>query len=92
VDWTVAQTINRVIIYDGDNGDWTNTGYRFGNSGTVHFSDGSSVPYSGLNSTFVVLDFAPKTVTWFYVESGTAGGATCALTEVEAYNTDQWEV
>ena len=91
VTWTLPQTINRVIVYDGNYGDWPTTSYRFGNTGTVEFSDGSSVPYSGLNDTFLVLDFAPKSVTWVKVVSATAGGSFASLTEVEAYNTEQWE-
>lgn len=93
VTWSIPQTVNRVVIYDGSRqSDGTPfTAGRFGNTGNVTFSDGSSVPYSGLNDTFLVLDFAPRNVTWFRVTSTTAGGSSCSLSEVEAYNTDQWE-
>jgi hypothetical protein len=92
VTWGVPQTVNRVVVYDGGYqsvGTFANG--RFGNTGNITFSDGSSIPYTGLNDTFLTFDFAPRTVTWIRITSTTAGGSACGLAEVEAYNTDQWE-
>lgn len=91
--WNVAQTIDRVVIYCGSrqSGGGTFTNARFGNTGNVLFSDGSSVAWSGLNDTFVTLNFAARSVSWLRLVTATAGGSTAQLTEVEAFNTQQWE-
>lgn len=79
--WESPRIINRIRLYDRAN--TTDNA----NGGTLTFSDGSSIPVSGIptNGTMKEQTFSPKTITWvkFQVESGT--GPNVGLSEFEVY-------
>ncbi len=83
VGWTNAVTLDRVVLYDRPNlGDQIT-------SGTLTFSNGSSVPVGALanDGTAVSVAFAPRTVTWvrFTVGSVAAGTSSAGLAEIETW-------
>lgn len=94
--WSVPQTINVIKFYDG--GGHTDQAspydWYWGNTGTIEFSDGSVINWTGLPSNgFHVEAFAPRTVTWFKITSTDYDpnplnfSQAIALVEVEAFYT-----
>jgi len=60
MNWTSSQKINKIVLYDRPNtSDWSQ-------GGTLTFSDGSSVPVTGIpnNGGALEVTFPEKTVTW----------------------------
>jgi len=83
VDFTVAQIVGRVILRNRNNGV-----DQFGSTGTITFSDGSSVPFSGLalGGAPLTIDFPVKSgITWIQANGDALAGANAGLAEVEAY-------
>lgn len=84
VTWSDAQILNAVWLYDRPNGsDWFGSG-----SGTLRFSDGSTVAFSGLpnNGSLLEVTFADKSgITWLQVETSGSTGSNPGLSEVEAF-------
>jgi hypothetical protein len=83
VDWTVAQSINSVVLCDRPNGtdQWK--------SGTISFSDGSSVGHGNLDNggAPLTVNFAMKTgITWMRITSTNGTGLNIGLCEVEGYS------
>jgi hypothetical protein len=81
LSWPYLQSVNKVLLFDRTNStDWVQ-------SGTLTFSDGSSVPVSALpnDGSRLVVTFPTKNVTWmrFDIDSnlGLAG-----LSELEAFD------
>ncbi|HEU5222745.1 MAG TPA: discoidin domain-containing protein [Candidatus Lumbricidophila sp.] len=78
LDWTAAQTVNKVVLYDRVNtSDWSQ-------GGTLTFSDGSSVAVAGIpnNGTAREVTFADRSVTW--VRFQVAGSSGCnGLSEIQ---------
>ncbi|TCO55897.1 DUF7402 domain-containing protein [Actinocrispum wychmicini] len=80
--WATAQNLRRVVLYDRDNP------IDFTTGGTLTFSDGSSVPVSGMDNSGVgkMVTFAPRSVTWVEFQvTGTASSWRLGLSEIEAY-------
>jgi LmbE family N-acetylglucosaminyl deacetylase len=81
--WTNAVTLDHVVLYDRPN-----TGDQV-TSGTLTFSDGTSVPVGALNNdgSGVAVSFSPRTVTWVRLTVGSvaAGTASVGLAEFEAW-------
>lgn len=82
VDWSVAQIIGLINIYP-----FTDS---FGTSGTITFSDGSSVSYGATGSGAdgrapFPIEFAERAVTWMRVTSDGGGGTNLGIVEIEAY-------
>ena len=95
--WTAPQTINTIKFYDGGGytEGFTPHEWYWGNTGTVEFSDGSSIAWSGLpNNGTKVVTFAAKTVSWFKITSTDYNtdpnfyGQHKVLVEVEAFLTE----
>jgi LmbE family N-acetylglucosaminyl deacetylase/lysophospholipase L1-like esterase len=82
--WSSPVTIAQVNLYDRPN----LTDNILG--GTLHFSDGSSLPVGALpnNGVGLQVPFPPKTITWvqFWVDS--AVGTNIGLAEIEVLGTD----
>ncbi|MCD9025392.1 DUF7402 domain-containing protein [Cohnella silvisoli] len=82
-NWSASQTIDTIVLYDRlnliDNA----------NSGTLTFSDGSSIPVTGIpaDGSAKTISFTPKNVTWvkFTVSGGI--GLNVGLSEFQAYKT-----
>jgi hypothetical protein len=85
VNWAIPVRLDRVVLYDRPN---TSDGI---NSGTLTFSDGSSVPVGALpnDGTALSVPFAARTVTWvrFTVNSVPASTSNVGLAEFEAWGT-----
>ena len=81
--WTNAVTLNRVVLYDRPN-----TSDRV-TSGTLTFSDGSSVSVGALDNAgaAMTVDFTSRSVTWvrFTVNTVAAGTSSVGLAEFEAW-------
>ena len=88
VNWTAGQALDTVVLYNRSR----NTGDYFGPNGTLTFSDGSSVAYTGLPDTmgqgaYLVITFPRKTgITWMRVTTSGGGLGVGSLVEVEAYD------
>ena len=83
--WNQTVSLDHVVLYDRPNASDQIT------SGTLTFSDGTSVSVGALNNdgTAVVAAFAAKTITWarFTVDTVRAGGSSIGLAEFEAWGT-----
>jgi LmbE family N-acetylglucosaminyl deacetylase len=79
--WPVAQSVGRVILHDR-----INTADQI-LSGTLRFSDGSTIPVGNLpnDGAGQTFDFNAKTVTWVRLEVVTARGDNTGLAEFEVY-------
>ena len=81
--WSVGVTLDRVVLYDRPNTTDQIT------SGTLTFSDGSSVAVGALanNGSAVTVVFAPRSVTWvrLTVDTVLAGNSSVGLAEFEAW-------
>ena len=82
LSWGSSQTINDIKLYDRSN--LTDSII----SGTLSFSDGSSITVGSLNNAGLAMDipFSSKTVTWvkFTVTSGS--GLNVGLSEIQVFN------
>lgn len=80
LDWAAARTINTIRIHDRPNG------ADNANSGTLTFSDGTSVAVSGIptDGTPKVVTFANKTITWVKFDATGGTGGNVGLAELEA--------
>lgn len=79
--WPNPMTISQVVLYNRmDGSDQIQ-------SGTLTFSDGSSVPVGQLSiaGNGYLVSFPPKTVTWMQLNVTNATGDAVGLTEIEAY-------
>jgi LmbE family N-acetylglucosaminyl deacetylase len=76
--WTGPVTISRVVLYDRPNLTDNIT------SGTLSFSDSSTVPVGALQNdgSPLTVGFAPKTVTWMQFTVNTAVGQNIGLAEI----------
>ncbi|HQR26551.1 MAG TPA: PKD domain-containing protein [Nocardioides sp.] len=83
LNWTNAVTLDRVVLYDRPNASDQIT------SGTLTFSDGSSVAVGALNNdgSAVTVSFAPRSVTWIRLTVNTvrAGTSNVGMAEFEAW-------
>jgi LmbE family N-acetylglucosaminyl deacetylase len=79
--WPSPMTISQIVLYNRMNG------VDDVLSGTLHFSDGSSVPVGQLpmNGNGLPVSFEPKTVTWMQFTVDSAVGQNIGLTEIEAF-------
>ncbi|HEY3407421.1 MAG TPA: PKD domain-containing protein [Propionicimonas sp.] len=81
--WSSAVTLERVVLYDRPNLSDQIT------SGTLTFSNGSSVPVGALNNdgSAVTVSFSSRSVTWvrLTVDSVRAGTSNVGLAEIEAW-------
>lgn len=79
--WTSTQSITRVILHDRINTEDQIL------SGTLTFSDGSSIAVGTLTNdgTGVQFDFAAKNVTWVRLTVNSARGSNTGLAEFEVY-------
>jgi hypothetical protein len=83
LDWSGAVTLKRVVLHDRPNSVDQVT------SGTLTFSDGSSIAVGSLanDGSGVTVAFAPRNVTWvrFTVNSVSVGTVNVGLAEFEAW-------
>jgi LmbE family N-acetylglucosaminyl deacetylase/lysophospholipase L1-like esterase len=83
LDWTLAYTINKVVLYDRKN---TNDQVL---SGTLLFSDGTKVAVGALpdSGSALTVSFAQRTVTWvrFTIDTVKSTTANVGLMEMEVY-------
>jgi hypothetical protein len=83
--WTASVRLDHTVLYDRPNASDQIT------SGTLTFSDGTSVPVGSLNNdgTAVSVSFAPRSVTWVRLTVNTvrAGTSSVGLAEFEAWGT-----
>jgi hypothetical protein len=81
--WSSAVTLERIVLNDRPNASDQVT------SGTLTFSDGSSVPVGALanDGAAVSVPFAPRSVTWVrFTVTGVRGGTSnVGLAEIEAW-------
>jgi hypothetical protein len=81
LDWSSAQTINKITFYDRPNTtDWAP-------GGTLTFSDGSApITVSGIpnDGTPYSISFPDKTVTWVKFQVAGGSGGNVGLSELEA--------
>ncbi len=79
--WPTSVTISQVVLYNRQNGADDVM------SGTLRFSDGSTVPVGQLpiNGNGSLISFAPKTVTSMKFTVDNAVGANIGLTEIEVF-------
>ncbi len=79
--WPSTESINRVVIYDRDNA------ADNANGGTLTFSDGSSIPVTGIpnDGSAKEITFSPKNVTWVRFQVSGGAGPNVGLSEVEVY-------
>ena len=79
--WSQSQTISRVVLYDRPAGN-TNA-----NSGTLTFSNGSTVAVTGIptDGSPLVVDFAPRTVTSITFTTTGGTGSNVGLAEIAVY-------
>ncbi|USK36705.1 discoidin domain-containing protein (plasmid) [Bacillus sp. F19] len=86
--WDSTQKIGKIVLFDRNSRD------HHANSGTLSFSDGSTIAVSGLpkNGTSKTIRFAPKEVTWvkFDVSGGT--GTNVGLAEFQVFASTQHDV
>jgi len=80
--WPGAQTLSSITLHDRPN---STDNIQ---SGTLTFSDGSSMPVSALpsNGAGLTLSFAPKSVTWVRFRVDSAAGQNAGLAEFQAYS------
>ena len=80
--WPSAESIGRIVLYDR-----SNTTDQI-HSGTLTFSDGSTVPVPSLpnDGTGKAIDFAPRSASWvrFTVTSG--AGLNVGLSEIQVFH------
>ena len=81
LEWSTFQNINRVRLYDRVN--LTDQVL----SGTLIFSDGSSISVGALpnDGTALTVDFPTKSVTWVNFNINSAVGENTGLAEIEVY-------
>ena len=82
LDWNSSQTINKITLYDRSNlTDWAP-------GGTLTFSDGSSVPVTGIlnNGTGLDVTFANKNVTWVKFQVSGGSGTNVGFPELQVFN------
>jgi hypothetical protein len=83
LNWTSAQNINKITFYDRPNlTDWAP-------GGTLTFSDGSTVPVSGIpnNGIPYTVTFPNKAVTWVKFQVSGGSGSNVGLAEMAIFNT-----
>lgn len=75
IDWVNSHTVDRVVLFDRG-------GSAHANSGTLTFSDGTSVPVTGIptDGSAKVVSFPARPVTWvrFQVTGGSGSGVGLA--------------
>lgn len=83
LDWTSAQTVNQVVLYDRPNT------FDNANGGTLTFSDGTSVQVTGIptNGAPRAVSFPSKTVTWVKFQVSGGSGANVGLAEFQVLPT-----
>jgi hypothetical protein len=81
LDWTSARTVDRIRLYDRPNLSDS------ANGGTLSFSDGSSIPVSGIanNGTVKDVTFAARSITWVRFQVAGGSGANVGLSEFQVY-------
>lgn len=79
LNWAAAQTVNQVVFYDRPNGQDN------ANGGTLTFSDGSTVPVSGIpaDGTPFAVSFPNKTITSVRFQVSGGGGLNVGLAELQ---------
>ena len=79
--WTTPQNVARVVLHDRINLSDQIL------SGTLRFSDGSSLAVGALpnDGAALTLDFATRSVTWIRLEVASARGDNAGLAELEVY-------
>jgi hypothetical protein len=84
LNWAAAQTFNTIVLFDrGDGGDYAN-------GGTLTFSDGTSVPVTGIphdGSAYTVTLPTDKTATWVKFQVSGGAGANVGLQEIQVFET-----
>jgi hypothetical protein len=83
LNWSSSQNINKITFYDRQNlMDWAP-------GGTLTFSDGSTVPVSGIpnNGNAYTITFPNKTVTWVKFQVSGGSGSNVGLAEMAVFNT-----
>lgn len=81
VSWPVVQAVSRAVLHDRIN----TTDQVL--SGTLRFSDGSTIPVGTLpnDGAPLTIDFASRDVLWVRFEIGNARGDNTGLAEIEFY-------
>jgi LmbE family N-acetylglucosaminyl deacetylase len=81
--WPTAKAVYRAVLYDRINADDQVM------SGTLRFSDGSTIAVGALpnSGTPLIINFASKTVTWVRFEVNSARGGAAGLAEFELFAT-----
>jgi hypothetical protein len=84
LSWTDQQSVDKIVLYNRQTGGQVT-------SGTLTFSDGSSVPVGALQAdgrAGTVVTFPTKQITWarFTVDSVSSGATNIGLTEFEAFS------
>lgn len=81
LDWSETIVVDRIVLFDRP------TDIESIASGTLTFSDGSSVSVGTLpdNGTALEVNFAPKTITWVRFQVDEGEGPNNGLSEFEVY-------
>ncbi len=79
LDWTTARAIDEIVLYDRNNP------FDDARTGTLTFSDGSSIQVSGISpdGDAKSVKFAPKTVSWVRFQVTDGRGANVGLSELQ---------
>lgn len=85
LNWNSIQSVNKIVLYDRPGGDNVN-------SGTLSFSDGTTVEVTGIpgDGTGKAVTFDNKDITWvkFFASGGT--GSNNGLSEIQVFTTGSW--
>ena len=81
--WSTTQTINKIVLYDRPN---LNDQVL---SGTISFSDGSSIPVGTLNNdgSATTFNFTSRTITNLTFTVNNAAGSNIGLSEIQVFTT-----
>ena len=81
LDWSEAKTVNRVTLFDRPNStDWAK-------GGTLSFSDGTSVPVSGIpnDGSAYSVTFPSRSATWVRFQVSGGAGSNVGLSELQVF-------
>jgi hypothetical protein len=81
LNWSSNQQVHKVVLYDRKNLN------DAANGGTLSFSDGSTVPVTGIpnNGTRKIVTFPAKNVSWMKFQVSGGSGQNVGLSEVEVF-------
>jgi hypothetical protein len=81
LNWSSSQKIHKIVLYDRNNL------VDAANGGTLSFSDGSTVPVTGLpnDGTGKIFSFPEKTVSWVRFQVSGGSGLNIGLSELQVF-------